>query len=467
MRALRTEVFDRNVKCVGEWNFVTVRHANGFSSTYGHLKNGSLAVAPGDPVAAGDILGVVGSSGCSTTAHVHFEVRDCADVPVSPFLAELWLQAPVYDPPLTLMDANVQRGSIRDVNDVKDPPPDIDRAFIGDVIGVGLSTAGGDAGNTVGVRVLRPDGAEHFARSAALGGPQRHGFYFWNVSIDGPAGRWVVLVLTNGAVARAYAIDVVDDAGDDWRIRYDVAHRDYQAMFDVMLAAGFRPSSLSGYEVNGETFVAAVFRRADAGWAAVHNRTGADFQRAHDDLTAQGAYLVDFDAYLVNGQPRFMGVWVLGQFDQVLMLDQTVAEHQASFDQLTAQGWRVARTTIYDAGDGLRLSMLLDRADVGAWTALGLFDSDGYQTFFEEQRDLNRWVQDVEVYTPPGQDGGLFYGVFDSQVPNGGRSHHVLTGAALEATHAEAFGTNGHVPITLRGYQRDGRSYFVATWNAP
>ncbi|MCA9561641.1 MAG: peptidoglycan DD-metalloendopeptidase family protein, partial [Myxococcales bacterium] len=459
--------FDRNVECVGEWNFVRVRHANGFSTTYGHLKNGGVAVAPGDPVEEGDILGLVGSSGCSTTAHLHFEVRDCADAVVSPFHAEMWDLAPVYDPPLTLMDANVQRGSIRDVNDVKDPPPDIDRAFIGDVIGVGLSTAGGDAGNTVGVRVLRPDGAEHFARSAALNGPQRHGFYFWNAVIDGPGGRWTVEVRINGVVARTYPINVVDDAADDWRIRYDVAHRDYQTMFDVMLAAGFRPDSLSGYEVNGETFVAAVFRRAVAGWAAVHGRTAADFRATHDELTGAGAHLVDFDAYLLDGQLRYAGVWVVGAREQTLSLDQSLGDFQAQFNALVGQGWRLARLSVIDAGAGPRASALFDREDVGGWTAQGIFTSAEYQAFAEQQLGLGRWVQDVEAYTPLGADDGRFFAIFDSVFPAGAVTRHVLTGAALEAEHAQAFGVSGFVPITLRGYQRDGQSYFVATWNAP
>jgi murein DD-endopeptidase MepM/ murein hydrolase activator NlpD len=43
-------------------------------TVYGHMQFGSLEVAAGDRVVAGQQLGVVGSTGQSTGAHLHFEV---------------------------------------------------------------------------------------------------------------------------------------------------------------------------------------------------------------------------------------------------------------------------------------------------------------------------------------------------------------------------------------------------------
>jgi hypothetical protein len=53
---------------------VVVQHADGYYSSYGHL--GSAAVAPGQPVAAGQPIGTVGCSGMRRCApHLHLEVR--------------------------------------------------------------------------------------------------------------------------------------------------------------------------------------------------------------------------------------------------------------------------------------------------------------------------------------------------------------------------------------------------------
>jgi hypothetical protein len=66
-------------------NYVRLRHANGWTSLYYHLKKGSVAVVEGQRVACGERLGLVGSSGVSTLPHLHFQVEDPAGEVVDPF----------------------------------------------------------------------------------------------------------------------------------------------------------------------------------------------------------------------------------------------------------------------------------------------------------------------------------------------------------------------------------------------
>ncbi|MFK7886495.1 MAG: peptidoglycan DD-metalloendopeptidase family protein [Gammaproteobacteria bacterium] len=59
------------------WNAVYVRHADNSITWYGHMKAGSLTAKDvGDSVSAGEVLGVVGSSGSSTGPHLHMETYD-------------------------------------------------------------------------------------------------------------------------------------------------------------------------------------------------------------------------------------------------------------------------------------------------------------------------------------------------------------------------------------------------------
>jgi hypothetical protein len=66
-------------------NYVRLRHANGWTSLYFHLKKGSVAVVEGQRVACGERLGLVGSSGVSTLPHLHFQVEDPAGEVFDPF----------------------------------------------------------------------------------------------------------------------------------------------------------------------------------------------------------------------------------------------------------------------------------------------------------------------------------------------------------------------------------------------
>lgn len=65
----------------GYGNMVEVQHADGLVTRYAHMQ--SLAVAAGDPVTAGTVVGTLGSTGESTGPHLHYEVRR-GEVPVDP-----------------------------------------------------------------------------------------------------------------------------------------------------------------------------------------------------------------------------------------------------------------------------------------------------------------------------------------------------------------------------------------------
>lgn len=79
--------FDRNCfSNSSQWNVVVLQHGDGSETWYGHLKNGSLTTKGiGETVAAGEKLGVVGSSGNSTGPHLHFETYDSSGALNDPY----------------------------------------------------------------------------------------------------------------------------------------------------------------------------------------------------------------------------------------------------------------------------------------------------------------------------------------------------------------------------------------------
>jgi len=61
---------------------IEIDHGNGIRTRYGHLSG--FAVASGQRVQRGDVIGFVGDSGRSTGPHLHYEVR-INDTPVNPY----------------------------------------------------------------------------------------------------------------------------------------------------------------------------------------------------------------------------------------------------------------------------------------------------------------------------------------------------------------------------------------------
>ncbi len=68
-------------------NLITIEHKNGYSTFYAHLS--SYNVFKGDDIKKGQQIGRVGSTGLSTTPHLHYEVKiNSKPIDPSPFLKE-------------------------------------------------------------------------------------------------------------------------------------------------------------------------------------------------------------------------------------------------------------------------------------------------------------------------------------------------------------------------------------------
>lgn len=68
----------------GYGNAVIIEHEGGWSTLYGHFEE--THVTAGQTVSAGHLIGGQGSTGNSTGAHCHFEIRDPSGTPVDPAL---------------------------------------------------------------------------------------------------------------------------------------------------------------------------------------------------------------------------------------------------------------------------------------------------------------------------------------------------------------------------------------------
>ncbi len=197
---------DRNTSCTGSWNYVAVKHLNGFVTYYGHLKKNSITVSMGSQVTAGQPLGVVGSSGCSTYPHLHFEVHDCEND---------WLDAAtvqgmwqVHLPSLEVsgvLDVMVREGAW---GDLSDPPANITSIKKGRTLGIGLSAAmrGGDE---LSLMALTP-GIEPISATSRVSGRYAHRFPRWSFSVGSRTGPLQIAIWLNDTLVDSRTITVTD-----------------------------------------------------------------------------------------------------------------------------------------------------------------------------------------------------------------------------------------------------------------
>lgn len=224
--------FDRRCACLtDDPNYVIVDQADGSDAWYLHLKNGSVTPKPvGATVAQGEYLGVVGSSGCSTGPHLHFEVHDDSSALVDPYDGPCnglnptgwWAEQPPYWDPaineLATHDAPPEFPAC--------PAPEVEhrRRLFADGATVHTVAYYRDqqAGQQTLYRLLRPDGSTWQEWSHASPTTYAASYWYWSWTLAGqPSGRWLFRAELAGVVrARAFWLGAIfaddfESAGPD------------------------------------------------------------------------------------------------------------------------------------------------------------------------------------------------------------------------------------------------------------
>ena len=204
--------FDRNTSCSSDpWNYVSIRHANGYLSTYGHLKKNSVVVVVGQQVVAGQKIGVVGSSGCSTGPHTHFEVRDCNNFVVDSLKANMFLSPLLYarQAPAKVMDLILKQPKIASSAELKDPGLDVPTVHSNLQFTYGLALSNFKVNDVLTVTTVDPNGALR-QRGFTITNTTFYALSKWwgNPTFD-VLGVWHTTILINGVQVGARDITVV------------------------------------------------------------------------------------------------------------------------------------------------------------------------------------------------------------------------------------------------------------------
>jgi murein DD-endopeptidase MepM/ murein hydrolase activator NlpD len=59
----------------GYGKYISIKHPNGYETAYGHMSAFAKGMESGKRVRQGQVIGYVGSTGLSTGAHVHYEIK--------------------------------------------------------------------------------------------------------------------------------------------------------------------------------------------------------------------------------------------------------------------------------------------------------------------------------------------------------------------------------------------------------
>jgi len=189
-------------------NFVVIQHDNGLLSFYYHLKNGSVTTkALGAPVALGEVIGYVGSSGFSSGPHLHFEVQTASGTVIEPFGGRCnpggthWAQQPRAVDPAIIRIATHSIPPPSTANCDNPNPGYATRFLRGKTVWAAAYLRDQTPSTPVDVSILRPDSVLATSFTAApASGLLAAAFWFtgYTLPADAPAGEWKVKVTYAG-----------------------------------------------------------------------------------------------------------------------------------------------------------------------------------------------------------------------------------------------------------------------------
>ncbi len=198
--------FDRQTSCTGSPNYVVVSHGNGWVTKYLHLAMDTVAVKVGEAVTAGQMLGLMGSSGCSSEAHLHFTVEhNGATVETSFDPNAYWVSPLPYqgDTPPLVLDYDITNYQM-DTAEVKERPSAINQfpSTYGGSVYFWHRMANLRPEHHYALNWYRPDGALDASYSFDPTNVLTFGWYWWTItrtwSLPQYQGTWHVVLQIDG-----------------------------------------------------------------------------------------------------------------------------------------------------------------------------------------------------------------------------------------------------------------------------
>lgn len=395
--------------CSDDNNRVTVRTDNGFLMSYLHIKTDSATnvagIAEGDDVVAGQVLAVVGSAGCSTGPHIHFQVNNCDGDVVPPFDEDLFANPPIYDTPLGVMGAVVANAQIPSTAFMKDPPPDAEVIQANVQMSIGAILGGGQPGEDFDLQIMKPDNTEFVNFNMPITAVQQKSYPRWWFTPDDTPGTWTARLKVNGITKKTVEWEVSKYAGFTKYVKHAIPASQYQNEFNHLKAAGMQPVWVDSYHVGNSIYYNVIWEKRNIAWASQFGMDGNEYNTFVNDLIDDGYCIRHADATSPGNTVWYNAVMAKDNCPlQAANHGQSAAQYQDSFDDLTDDGYypKIVAPTITSNGDKFYLSVF-EKGNVGAFFADATMTSAEYQNEYEDQDNAGKFLSYLNAY-----NDGLF-----------------------------------------------------------
>ncbi len=271
------------------------------------------------------------------------------------------------------------------------------------------------------------------------------------------SSRWIGLVL--GACLAAQAVPA-------WVARHGLSAAQYQHVFDSLKTKGYRLVDVSGYAVGNEARYAALWDQSGGpAWQARHGLTSAQYQHEFDSLKTKGYRPVWVSGYEVAGQDYYAAIWNhAGGAAWDARHGLTAAQYQHVFDSLKTKGYRLLEVSGYACGHAVCYAAIWDKSAGPVYEARHGLTASEYQHVFDSLTHKGFRLREVSGYGLGNQD--FYAAIWDRQSGLPWQAKHGLSASDYQLDFDDFF-YQGYRPVEVDGYTVSGSDRYAAIWDNP
>ncbi len=167
---------------------------------------------------------------------------------------------------------------------------------------------------------------------------------------------WISGYEVSGVVKYAGIFEKI--AGPAWEALSNLSAAEFQQKFDTFTKQGYRLTHLCGYASAGAARFAGIFEKMGGPeWQARNNLTAEQYQQTFNDFSKQGYRLKDVSGYNVGGQDYYAAIWEK-QNGPVWYSRNGVPDawYQNVFDNFYYQGYHPTLVTAFASGGAAKMN---------------------------------------------------------------------------------------------------------------
>jgi Polyglycine hydrolase-like, structural repeat len=198
----------------------------------------------------------------------------------------------------------------------------------------------------------------------------------------------------------------IKDSNMPWLAKHDLSSKQYQRIFNNYTSQGYRLVDISGYSKDGQARYACIWvKQKGPSWLSRHGMTSFQYQHYFDQYLLKGYRLKHVSGYNVDGKIYYAAIW------DKTKSNKWVAKHglnsqqlQLAFNDYVNKGYRLYQVSGYKGpNDEPNFAAIWIKKKGPKWMARFNLNSQQYQQLFNEEIKKKYTLKNISGYDNKGK----------------------------------------------------------------